>query len=79
MLLWGGAGWRKRRRGANTIKPRLISGQRSERVCALGDSITGDINYGVAPYPPRLAGMLGQTVINEGNGGETAAAAAPEG
>ncbi len=46
---------------------------------ALGDSITGDINYGVAPHPPRLAGMLGQTVINEGNGGETSGGGAGKG
>ncbi|MFN2351751.1 MAG: SGNH/GDSL hydrolase family protein [Kiritimatiellia bacterium] len=43
---------------------------------AFGDSITGDYNFGVTPYPPRLASMLGKTVINEGRGGETSSGGA---
>lgn len=38
---------------------------------AMGDSITGDVNYGVVPYPPRLEAMLGKRVVNAGAGGET--------
>lgn len=38
---------------------------------AMGDSITGDYNGGVEPYPPRLAGLLGKRVVNEGSGGAT--------
>ncbi len=72
MLLLGGAGCESSGGGSKHDKASVDFGDNDPNVyVALGDSITGDINYGVAPYPPRLAGMLGQTVINEGNGGET--------
>lgn len=72
MLFWGGAGCESGGGGSKHDKASIDFGANDPNVyVALGDSITGDINYGVAPYPPRLAGMLGQTVINEGNGGET--------
>jgi len=41
-------------------------------VACLGDSITGDVNDGVPPYPSQLAAMRpNMTIINEGSGGET--------
>jgi lysophospholipase L1-like esterase len=43
---------------------------------AFGDSITSGIGDGIVPYPPRVAAMTGQTVINEGIAGEHAYEAA---
>ncbi|MCX7007400.1 MAG: GDSL-type esterase/lipase family protein [Kiritimatiellaeota bacterium] len=39
-------------------------------VVALGDSIVASVDGGGAPWPARLAGLSGKTVINAGVGGE---------
>ncbi len=40
-------------------------------VACMGDSITGDVNNGVPPYPSVLVGMMPQnTIVNQGRGGE---------
>lgn len=40
-------------------------------IVAMGDSITkGNFDSAGVPYPARLAGITGKTVINEGRGGE---------
>lgn len=71
MLLWGGVGCESGG-GSKHDKSRIDFGDNDPYLyVAIGDSITGDINNGVVPYPPRLAAMLQQTVINEGRGGET--------
>ena len=41
-------------------------------VVAFGDSLTSGVGQGVTPYPPRLAGLIGKTVHNEGIGGSKA-------
>lgn len=51
-----------------------IGDNRAGVVLAMGDSITnGGCHSAGAPYPARLAGLAGKTVINEGDCGETAA------
>lgn len=42
-----------------------------EVIACIGDSITGEVNNGVPPYPSVLASLLpGKTIVNEGVGGE---------
>lgn len=41
-------------------------------VAAFGDSITQGSECACAPYPARLAGMIGKTVVNTGQGGTRA-------
>lgn len=41
-------------------------------VVAFGDSLTEGVGQGVVPYPPRLTGLIGKTVINAGSGGSKA-------
>ncbi len=54
-----------------------IGENRAGVVLAMGDSITNGVCHPAgAPYPARLAGLAGKTVINEGDCGETAAEAA---
>ena len=54
-----------------------IGDNRAGVVLAMGDSITNGVCHPAgAPYPARLAGLAGKTVINEGDCGETAAEAA---
>lgn len=58
-------------------KSKDIGDNRAGVVLAMGDSITngGCVPAG-APYPARLAGLAGKTVINEGDCGETAGSGA---
>jgi lysophospholipase L1-like esterase len=45
-------------------------------IVSLGDSITEGMPDGGAPFPSRLAGMTGKTVVNQGRGGETSGSGA---
>ena len=57
--------------GGGAGKP--ASGNDPNLVVCIGDSLTAGINCEGAPYPSRLAGMCGKTVLNLGVGGVSSA------
>lgn len=50
--------------------PKDFGSNNGQVVVALGDSIVAGVDGGGAPWPARLEGLSGKTVINAGVGGE---------
>ena len=70
-LLLAGCGGDDGDGGGGAGKP--ASGNDPNLVVCIGDSLTAGINCEGAPYPSRLAGMCGKTVLNLGVGGVSSA------
>lgn len=70
-LLLAGCGGDDGDGGSSAGKP--ASGNDPDLVVCIGDSLTAGINCEGAPYPSRLAGMCGKTVLNLGVGGVSSA------